>query len=149
MKQLENSWREPTCHPRAACRRRSTSAGPEGCPPCLGSLPSHSRLCRKARPRNKTILNHSLSVYSKNIISNLHILYVVCQNPILAFKNQNLSTSEIHTTEFTSRVMVLPVRVFTKICMMINQQPLKYLSKDEKAEQDVPHQFIGRGLKAT
>merc|ERR1712066_1118445 len=30
---------------RAACQRRSTSAGPGGCPPYPGSWPSHSRWC--------------------------------------------------------------------------------------------------------
>merc|ERR1711997_1146857 len=36
---------------RAACQRRSTSAGPGGCPPCPGSWPSHSQWCLRARPQ--------------------------------------------------------------------------------------------------
>merc|ERR1712108_74886 len=36
---------------RAACQRRSASAGPGGCPPCPGSWPSRSRWCLRARPQ--------------------------------------------------------------------------------------------------
>ena len=73
----------------------------------------------------------------------------ICQTPILSVTEIPAFTSEFIRHTITSRVMVLPVRVFTKICMMINQQALKYLSKGYKAEQDVSIQFIGRGLKAT
>merc|ERR1712223_616076 len=43
--------RRGSFRPRAACQRRSTSAGPGGCPPCPGSWPSRSRWCRRARPQ--------------------------------------------------------------------------------------------------